>query len=258
VECREIKSLQEAIDDNASSQSVEDKPIYDSEVLLVYATNAKGSHRRATDHLAPLAKFAYPDKVQIPYNKSWVVELPTKEAALDIVAKNQFNPSGFVSSMLRQDFHSDRGFLVHFRNRFCVPALIELVIPHSACVPAGRLSCKVIFHPEHHLTMQTILENMKSFNAMCVTARKPVPFAGVEDSSGVFMIQRAQNIRSGWHFRSGPASSHLSFQAFQHHSGTLVIGAEVAPSQRLGIKRRARVPQHLLPHDEHHECQPGV
>jgi hypothetical protein len=134
--------------------------------------------------------------------------------------------------MLRQDFHSARGFVVHFRNRFCVPALIGSIVPHSAYVPAGRLSFKVIPHPEHPITMQTVLENMKNLNEMCVTARKPVPFAGVEDSSQVCMIQRAQKVQSRWHFNSGPASSNSPLRFSQHSEGTLVFGAEVAPNQR--------------------------
>ena len=232
---RDIKSLQEAIDDNASSRSVEDRPLYDSEVLLVYATNFKGAHRRAGIHMAPYTKFAYPDKIQIPYNKSWVVELPSADKARDIVEKNQIEQNGFVSGMLRQDFHSEEGFLVHFRNKFCVPSLIGKIAPDSACVPAGRLSYKVIAHPSHPLTIQTLLDRMKNFNATCVVARKAVPFAGVEDKTGVYMLQRAQSSRSGWHFRAGPDPSYSALRFIPPHSNTLVIGADVAPSQRLPI-----------------------
>jgi hypothetical protein len=76
---------------------------------------------------------------------------------------------------------------------------------------------------------------MKNFNATCVVARKAVPFAGVEDVTGVFMLQKAQSNRRGWHFRSDPAPSYSSLRFIPQHSNTLVIGAEVALNRRLPI-----------------------
>jgi hypothetical protein len=232
---RDIQSLQLDVDDSASSKSVVDRELSGREVLLTYSTGTKGIYRRIETHLEPYRAYAYPCKVQIPYSKRLVVELPTEEQASRVVESNKISQTGFVSAMLRRDFHGSEGFLFHFQKRCCVPSLIAKIAPNSPCAPAGPRSFKVIPHPDDSLTIDSILSKMKAFNTTCSAAGKSPPFLGVEDGNRVHLIRDERTKHRGWLHGKSHSSFASSPPPIAKHASTIVIGADVGPNQRQPI-----------------------